>query len=237
MTGFYLRDSRGNTGSSCMFWAKDGNGYTSNLGKAEVYSLESAQRHFNDRYTDVPLSKDLVDVVARTRVDHQHLDESKAGLMVGCNEYVIHVRGDYDGNDVYWKTTNGSSVNLSEALVLKKAEATEAVKLFDDVIIYPMPYVVSISRHTLQVDMIVERRMITAAGIRKPKRPRQRPTTGRTRGNCPCCGRVTWGFNPYDAYTCAEAIEEKHGVAIYGSSSSCLEAAAFTRSSKESSHG
>jgi len=230
MTTFYLRDTRSNVGSTCMFWAKDGNGYTSNLGKAHVYTLEEAQRHFNSRHTDVPLSKGLVDAVARTRVDHQHLDESKAGLVAGCNAYVIHVKGDWDGNDVYWKTTSGSSVNLSEALVLKKAEAKEAVRLFDDVIIYPRPYVMSISRHTLQVNMVNERLMITAAGIRKPKRKRVRPTSGRTRGNCPHCGRVTWGFNPYEAYTCAEAVEEKYGTTIYGSANTCLEAAAYVRS-------
>lgn len=229
MSSFYLRDTRSNIGSACTFWAKDGCGYTSDLGKAEVYSLEDAQHHFNSRHTDVPLSKELVDAVSRTRVDHQYLDDERAGLVAGCNEYVIHVKGDWDGNDVYWKTTSGSSVNLSEALVLKKAEAKEAVRLFDDVIIYSMPYVMSISRHTLQVNMVNERRMITAAGIRKPKRKRERRTSGRTRGNCPHCGRVTWGFNPYEAYTCAEAVEEKHGVTIYGSSNTCLEAASFTR--------
>ena len=217
MTGFYLRDTRSNVGSTCMFWAKDGCGYTSNLDKAHVYTLEEAQRHFNSRHTDVPLCKELVDAVARARVDHQHLDDEKAGLVAGCNAYVIHVKGDWDGNDVYWKTTSGSSVNFSEALVLKKAEAKEAVRLFDDVIIYPLPCVQSISRRTLQVKNINERRMITAAGIRKPKRKRERPTTGRTRGNCPECGKVTWGFNPYEAYTCAEAANERAGFKLYDS--------------------
>lgn len=217
MTAFYLRDTRSNVGSTCMLWAKDGCGYTSNLDKAHVYTLEEAQRHFNSRHADVPLCKELVDAAATVRVDHQHLDDCMAGLATGCGQYVIHVKGDWDGNDVYWKTTSGSSVNLSEALVLKKAEAKEAVRLFDDVIIYPLPYVQSISRRTLQVNNINERRMITAAGIRKPKRKRERPTTGRTRGNCPECGKVTWGFIPYEAYTCAEAANERAGFKLYDS--------------------
>ena len=90
MTSFYLRDSRGNTGSSCMFWAENGNGYTTNLDRAHVYTLEEAQRHFNDRHTDVPLSKALVDELATVRVDHQYLDESQGGLGADGGEYVIH---------------------------------------------------------------------------------------------------------------------------------------------------
>lgn len=209
---FYLRDSRTNVGSTCLFWAKDGCGYTSDLDKAHVYTLEEAQRKFNSRHTDVPLCKDFVDKVARTRTDHQHLDQSKSGLVAGCGEYVIHVKGDFDGNDVYWKTTSGSSVNLSEALVLSEYEAKESVRLFDDVIIYPLPYVMSVSRHTLQASMVNERIMITAAGIRKPKRKRNRQTTGKTRGNCPYCGAITWGLNPYEAYTCAEQYSEHNGL-------------------------
>ncbi|WCH27910.1 hypothetical protein [Aeromonas salmonicida] len=226
---FFLRDTRGNTGSSCMFWAENGNGYTTNLDMAHVYTLAEAQRYINNRHSDVPLCKELVDAVATVRVDHQYLDESKAGLVTGCNEYVIHVNGDWDGNDVYWKAHGGSSVNLSEALVLKKAEAKEAVRLFDDVIIYSLPYVQSISRRTMQVKNINERRMVTAAGISKPKCKRERPTTGRTRGNCPQCGKVTWGFIPHETYTCAEAAGERHGFNF----SDCAEVARFTRNSKE----
>lgn len=231
MTSFYLRDTRSNTGSSCIFWAENGNGYTTNLDKAHVYTTEEAQRYIDNRHTDVPLCKELVDAVATVRVDHQYLDESKAGLVTGCNEYVIHVKGDWDGNDVYWKATGGSSVNLSEALVLKMAEAKEAVRLFDDVIIYSLPYVQSISRRTLQVKNINERRMITAAGIRKPKRKRDRPTSGRSRGNCRHCGRVTWGFIPHETYTCAEAAREKYGASHIDD---CEDAARYSKARKES---
>ena len=212
MTGFYLRDSRTNVGSTCMFWALNGNGYTSNLDKAHVYTLEEAQSYFNDRHTDVPLSKALVDELATVRVDHQYLDESQGGEVVDGGEYVIHVsRGDYDGNDVYWKAERGCTANLSDALVLTKDEAEQAMRFLDDAVIYPFLYAVSISRRTFQARNVNERRMITAAGIRKPKRKRERRTSGRTRGNCPHCGRVTWGFNPYEAYTCAEAANERLG--------------------------
>lgn len=231
MTGFYLRDTRTNVGSTCMFWALNGNGYTSNLDKAHVYTLEEAQSHFNDRYTDVPLSKALVDELVTVRVDHQYLDESQGGEVVDGGEYVIHVsRGDYDGNDVYWKAERGCTANLSDALVLTKDEAEQAMRFLDDAVIYPFLYVVSISRRTFQARNVNERRMITVAGIRKPKRRRERPTTGRTRGNCPDCGKVTWGFNPYEAYTCAEAAREKYGASHIDD---CEDAARYSKARKE----
>lgn len=231
MTSFYLRDSRGNTGSSCMFWAENGNGYTTNLDRAHVYTLDEAQSHINSRHSDVPLSKALVDELVTVRVDHQYLDESQGGLGADGGEYVIHVnRGDYDGNDVYWKAERGCTANLSDALVLTKDEAEQAMRFLDDAVIYPFLYVVSISRRTFQATNINERRMITAAGIRKPKRPRRRQTTGRTRGNCLHCGKVTWGFNPYEAYTCAEAAREKYGASHIDD---CEDAARYSKAKKE----
>lgn len=231
MTGFYLRDTRTNVGSTCMFWALNGNGYTSNLDKAHVYTLEEAQRHFNGRWSDVPLSKALVDELVTVRVDHQYLDESQGGEVVDGGEYVIHVsRGDYDGNDVYWKAERGCTANLSDALVLTKDEAEQAMRFLDDAAIYPFLYVVSISRRTFQARNVNERRMITVAGIRKPKRRRYRPTTGRTRGNCPDCGKVTWGFNPHEAYTCAEAVREKYGASHIDD---CDDAASYNKARKE----
>lgn len=235
MTNFYLRDSRGNTGSSCMFWAENGNGYTTNLDRAHVYTLEEAQRHFNDRHTDVPLSKALVDELVTVRVDHQYLDESQGGLGADGGEYVIHVnRGDYDGNDVYWKAERGSTANLSDAMVLTKGEAEQALRFLDDAVIYPFLYAVSISRRTFQARNVNERRMVTAAGVRKPKRPRKRQTTGRTRGNCPDCGKVTWGFNPYEAYTCAWAAREKYGASHIDD---CEDAARYSKARKEIANG
>lgn len=231
MTGFYLRDTRTNVGSTCMFWALNGNGYTSNLDKAHIYTLEEAQRYINSRPTDVPLSKALVDELVTVRVDHQYLDESQGGEVVDGGEYVIHVsRGDYDGNDVYWKAERGCTANLSDALVLTKDEAEQAMRFLDDAAIYPFLYVVSISRRTFQARNVNERRMITVAGIRKPKRRRYRPTTGRTRGNCPDCGKVTWGFNPHEAYTCAEAVREKYGASHIDD---CDDAASYNKARKE----
>lgn len=212
---FYLRDSRTNVGRSCLFWAKDGCGYTSDLNKAHVYTLEEAQRQFNSRHTDVPLCKELVDELATVRVDCQYLPAD--GEKAGCDEYVISPKGKCDGNDVYWLGIDMFSVNYKSAFVLSYRRALEHFKLLGiDVNIYAKSEIDAIARRTFQVANINERKMITAAGIRKPKRKRTRHTTGKTRGNCPDCGAITWGFNPYEAYTCAQADAENRGFKLYG---------------------
>jgi|GEM_PF-457582 hypothetical protein len=212
---FYLRDSRSNVGSTCLFWAKDGCGYTSDLDKAHAYTLEEAQRKFNSRHTDVPLCKELVDELARSRVDCQYLPAD--GEKAGCDEYVISPKGKWDGNDVYWFTFDFLSVNYKGAAVFSYRNALARInELGIEANIYAKAEIDAIARRTFQAVHINERKMITAAGIRKPKRKRTHQTTGKTRGNCPHCGCITWGFNPYEAYTCAQADAEYRGFKLYG---------------------
>ncbi|MCU8075858.1 hypothetical protein [Shewanella sp. SM29] len=207
---FYLRDSRDNVGSTCMFWADRG-GYTSNLELAEVFTLEEAQRQFNSRHTDVPLSKELVDEQSTVRVDHQYLGDE--GEKSGCDEYVIRIGDRTDGNDVYWLTVDFSSVSYKASAVFAYQVALVRVNELKTqgivATIYAKTDIDAIARRTFQAANINERSMITAAGIRKPKRPRTRRTTGKTRGNCPHCGCITWGLNPYEAYSCADQYSER----------------------------
>lgn len=210
---FYLRDSRTNVGSTCLFWAKDGCGYTSDLNKAHVYTLEEAQRKFNSRHTDVPLAKTRVDELARSRVDCQYLPAD--GEKVGCDEYVISPKGKWDGNDVYWLGGDLFSLNYKSAFVFSYSRALERInELGIAANIYAKSEIDVIARRTFQVAYINEHHMITAAGIRKPKRKRTRQTTGKTRGNCPHCGCITWGFNPYENYSCAEQYSERNGLSF-----------------------
>ncbi|WP_259474713.1 hypothetical protein [Shewanella xiamenensis] len=211
---FYLRDSRTNVGTSCLFWAHHGCGYTSNLDKAHVYTLEEAQRKFNSRHTDVPLCKELVDELSTVRVDCQYLPSD--GEKAGCDEYVISPKGKWDGNDVYWLGVDMFSVNYKSAFVFSYRRALERIdELGIEANIFAKAEIDAIARRTFQASNINERKMITAAGIRKPKRKRHRQTTGKTRGNCPHCGAITWGFNPYEAYTCAQADAEDRGFNLY----------------------
>lgn len=211
---FYLRDIRSNVGDTCMFWAKDGAGYVSDLNKAEVYTKEKAQRYFDSRDTDIPYSKDQVDQLATVRVDHQYLPDVATSNDDLC---VIHIVGDYNGNDIYWLTDAYHSVEYSDALVLSYAEALKKMehlaKYNVKADIYRKSAIDAIARRTFQISNVNKRKMITGAGIKNNHpRNRNRATTGRTRGNCLDCGKVTWGFNPYETYTCAQAKNESLGL-------------------------
>jgi len=81
MDEFYLQDSRTYVGNDVMWWAKGGNGYTTDLSKAEVYTREEAQRQHDMRRTDIPWPKAYIDGKTRPAVDVQYIrrDEALAG--------------------------------------------------------------------------------------------------------------------------------------------------------------
>lgn len=74
---FYLQDSRNYTGNDLMFWALAG-GYTSDVSKAEVFSLESAQRQNRDRPTDIPWPCGYINTHTRPAVDMQYVNRAEA---------------------------------------------------------------------------------------------------------------------------------------------------------------
>ena len=78
---FYLQDSRGYIGNDVLWWAKDGNGYTTDLSKAEIYAEAEAQRKHDSRRTDIPWPKEYIDAKTRPAVDMQYIkrDEALAG--------------------------------------------------------------------------------------------------------------------------------------------------------------
>lgn len=78
MEQFYMQDSRGYVGNDVLWWAKDGNGYTTDLSKAEVYSREDAQRMHDNRRSDVPWPKSYIDGKTRPAVDMQYINRDEA---------------------------------------------------------------------------------------------------------------------------------------------------------------
>jgi hypothetical protein len=214
MSQFYLRDTRSDVGSTCIFWAKDGAGYVTDLNKAHVYTKEEAQRYFDSRDTDIPYSKEQVDQAATVRVDHQYLPDVATLTDDLC---VIHIVGEYNGNDIYWLTDAYHSIEYTDALVLSHADALNKVahlaKYNVKADVYPKHAIDNIARRTFQASNVHKRKMVTGAGIKSNHpRKRNRATTGRTRGNCHVCGNITWGLSPYEAYTCAGALNEKIGI-------------------------
>ncbi len=75
---FYMQDSRTYVGNDVMWWAKSGNGYTTDLNMAEVYTQSQAQAMHNSRRTDIPWPKDYIDKKWRPAVDVQYIKKDEA---------------------------------------------------------------------------------------------------------------------------------------------------------------
>jgi rubrerythrin len=85
MNLFYLQDSRGYVGNDVLWWAKDGNGYTTDLSKAEIYTHTQAQSQHDSRISDIPWSKDYIDSKIRPAVDMQYIKRDEALKGTGIN--------------------------------------------------------------------------------------------------------------------------------------------------------
>lgn len=75
---YYLQDSRGYVGNDVLWWAKGGNGYTTDLSKAHVFTKEEAIQHHEWRETDIPWPKDYIDKKTRPAVDMQYINRTEA---------------------------------------------------------------------------------------------------------------------------------------------------------------
>lgn len=74
---FYLQDSRDYVGNDILFWATGG-GYTTDVSKARVFTLDAAQRQHNMRETDIPWPKEYIDARTRPAVDMQYVKRAEA---------------------------------------------------------------------------------------------------------------------------------------------------------------
>lgn len=92
MKMFYLQDSRDYVGNDVLWWAKDGNSYTTDLSKAQAYSQEAAQSQHNLRNSDIPWPKDYIDARSRPAVDMQYIKRSEALEGSGITLTVVKYR-------------------------------------------------------------------------------------------------------------------------------------------------
>ena len=88
MSQFYLQDSRSYVGNDVLFWAKDGNGYTTDLRNAQVYTKSDAVALHNARETDIPWPKEYIDGKTRPAVDMQYIkrDDALAGTGIEISQ-------------------------------------------------------------------------------------------------------------------------------------------------------
>lgn len=74
---YYLQDSRSYVGNDLLFWSIS-DGYTTNVARAKVFTLEEAQRQHNTRHTDIPWPKAYIDEKVRPTVDMQYVSRANA---------------------------------------------------------------------------------------------------------------------------------------------------------------
>jgi len=199
---FYKTCRHGNCGSNVTFHNKDECGYGTDLKNLETYSLEKAQREMDYQDGSLFLLKSEVDKFAIKHVDMQYLDIKKGAPVALSDNCVIQINGEYDGNDILFLSELGTTFDLSKARQVSLSFANEYADI-GTMTAWLKPYLESISRDTFQAHNINKRKMITAGGIRY-RTPRRSTATGKTRGNCPTCGKITWDWNPYENAHCKE---------------------------------
>lgn len=75
--GFYLQDSRTYVGNDMVWWAKDGNGYTTDLRKAHLFTAQDVAKGVS-RADDIFWPASYINSLSRPAVDHQYTDMSAA---------------------------------------------------------------------------------------------------------------------------------------------------------------
>lgn len=203
---FYLRSRHGDTGCNVMFHNKDGRGYGTDLDGLHLFTKDEAQKELDHHIESLPLLKSEVDKLAIRAVDMQYLDSTKAALNPH-DSYAIQLTGDYNGNDIYFKCEVGRTYDYSKAKSYTYDEALRIGSRTGNAVIWGKSYLDGIARRTFQAYNISTRKMITGAGIKYKKPRKKKPGTGKTRGNCPGCGKITWDYNPYDHAYCSRYCE------------------------------
>lgn len=193
---FYLACTRERVGSNEGFWCKNGKGYTTDLNKAHIYTLEEAQKAWdNGREIELPLDAEQVNALAVRKVDFQYIPTKTT--ITDEELYVAFMPNKTDGNDVYFIAPFFvTTTNFNKAIPFPKKIAIRN----NDYIFIPYSLANQKSRLTFDFNLINRRKMITAAGLIIPEHikrfRRSKPSTGKHRFNCPECGKINWQFNP-----------------------------------------
>jgi hypothetical protein len=192
---YYLRDSRGDTGSSAMFWGITGS-YKTSIRDSEKFTREKAIAQYQSRETDIPLRCDLIDPLAYLAIDHQyvkeHYDPDPDGL------YVMQQTGSFDGNHIKFRCEDGSySYDYSKADVCKLSpDQAKRTRLL------PKSEMDKLARPVVMSSLIDTGAFLRKAKIKIIRVKKVRETSGKHRHNCPGCSKFVWDYNPYDAPLC-----------------------------------
>jgi len=203
---FYLTSPHNWVGRNVAFWGKNGNGYTSNLDEAEIYTREKMQKKVSDGHLrhypneEMPLSASHVNELSEWRVDCQYVNKEYPEHKDANGEYVAYRKGCWDGNDLGFASILSHSFNYESARTFTEEQIS--VIDFDGWVVVPKSHTDEIARRAFQGFNINKRKMVQGAGIKGCRKPRESKTTGKVRWNCPCCGKISWQWNPYEFEGC-----------------------------------
>lgn len=162
---FYMLCTRETVGSNASFHCHNGNGYSSNIDRAHVYTQEEAQRCWDyGREIDQPICADAVDALAVWHVDCQYIPCDSV-VEQGCSAYVAYKKGDWNGNDVYWLQSGGLPTDdFSKAFVFVSANTDEP-----GVVWLPFHMADAVKRRTFNINDFNRRTMVQGAGLVMPE--------------------------------------------------------------------
>lgn len=183
---FYLQDSRSYVGNNVMWWAENGNGYTTDISKAHVYTRAEAQAHHDDRSTDIPWPKEYIDTRTRPAVDMQYIRQEEGGPSTDDLFYVQDSRS-FDGNDVLWWTAGGRgcTTDLRKAHLFTRDEALARHGQLSTDIPWPRQYIDGKTRPAVDQQYIKRAEALAGSGITLVKPTKARGYVIR----CHQCGR------------------------------------------------
>ncbi|EKO3657427.1 hypothetical protein M3906_000237 [Vibrio metschnikovii] len=191
--------TNGSVGSTVLFWAIDGHGYTTNIDQAEIYTREQAQRDVDNHWLrdkdEFPLCAESVNALAQWRVDCQYIEKTYPEFTDPNDEYVSVKRNFWDSNDLAFGTGMDWDFDYSKAKSFSSADIDPYIESGNQNMYFvPRFHADEIARRTFQKQNINRRKMITAAGIVGLRKKRKRQSAGKTRFNCISCGKIIWEF-------------------------------------------
>lgn len=110
----------------------------------------------------------------------------------------------YVGNDVlWWALAGGYTTNLLKAEVFTFDRARRIHLSRNTDIPWLKSYIDDKTRPAVDMQYIRREDGLKGTGLKIIKPKKKRPTTGKTRGNCPTCGKITWDYNPHENAYCS----------------------------------
>lgn len=88
---YYIQDSIQYVGNCVVFWAKNSNGYVTDISKAGLYSEEEAIAICKNRDTDIMWSENYIKDRLQLTCDSQYIDREYSGVVEEekCNHELI----------------------------------------------------------------------------------------------------------------------------------------------------